>query len=62
VVGSVSVALPFEPGCAECARLRVAEAAARIAHDHSRVADYRVLARRHLRDLHGVRNLVGERT
>jgi hypothetical protein len=56
----VSAALPFEPGCAECTRLRAAEAAARIAHDHSRAVDYRVLARRHLRDLHGVRNLMVE--
>ncbi|GAA1895781.1 hypothetical protein GCM10009753_25870 [Streptantibioticus ferralitis] len=45
--------------CEECQRLGRAEAEARSASNHSRAADYRVLARRHLRNVHGVAVAVG---
>jgi hypothetical protein len=51
-----SVAAPgsVQADCEECQRLGRAEAEARNASDHSRAADYRILARRHLRTAHGV--------
>jgi hypothetical protein len=54
----VNTTLPLQPDCAECARLQAAEAMARRQLDHSRAADYRVLARRHLRTVHGVTTVV----
>ncbi|MEU1626527.1 hypothetical protein ABZ746_14610 [Streptomyces sp. NPDC020096] len=54
----MNTTLPLQPDCAECARLQAAEAMARRQLDHSRAADYRVLARRHLRTVHGVTTVV----
>ena len=51
--GSHPDPLPYAPDCAECARLRAAEEAARAERDQSG-DDCRVLARRHLRRAHGV--------
>lgn len=50
--------LPHVPTCAECTRLKNAELAARSDRDPSKEADYRVLARRHLRQVHGVVSVV----
>jgi hypothetical protein len=51
---SVAAPVTVPADCDECQRLGRAEAEARSASDHSRAADYRVLARRHLRNAHGV--------
>lgn len=50
--------LPYAPHCPECARLRAAEEAARAGRDQSGEVDCRVLARRHLRQAHGVATVV----
>ena len=47
-------AIPYVAGCQTCAELCDQERAAREARDPSREADARVIARRHLRDVHGV--------
>ncbi|MDF3288400.1 hypothetical protein [Streptomyces silvisoli] len=52
-------ALPYQETCEECTRLKTAERAARSDRDPSKEVDYRVLARRHLREVHGVLSIVG---
>jgi predicted nucleic acid binding AN1-type Zn finger protein len=54
----ITPGLPYQEGCEECTRLKCAEKTARLNHDRSREADYRVLARRHLRTVHGVVSVV----
>jgi hypothetical protein len=49
---------PDQDECAECERLKSAEAKARQNGDPSKEVDYRALARRHLRTVHGVVSVV----
>jgi hypothetical protein len=51
--------LPYEEECKECTRLQTAERAARAARNPSMEVDYRVLARRHLREVHGEVTVAG---
>ncbi|WP_269854005.1 hypothetical protein [Streptomyces sp. RPT161] len=46
--------LPYAPSCPECTRFKADEEKARYDRDPSKEVDYRVLARRHLRNVHGV--------
>lgn len=47
-------ALPYVAECESCTQLQLVEQDARADMNPSREADYRVLARRHLRIVHGV--------
>ena len=51
-------AIPYVADCRTCAELRTQERAAREARNPSREADARVMARRHLRDAHGINAVV----
>ena len=51
-------AIPYLADCRACAELAARERAARQARDPSREADARVIARRHLRDAHGINAVV----
>jgi hypothetical protein len=50
--------LPYVAGCTACARLKAAEEASRADRDPSGEVDARVLARRHLREVHGIVSVV----
>jgi hypothetical protein len=54
-------ALPYRSDCTDCIRLRSGEQNARAEHDPSKATDYRVLARRHLWEAHGVKEMVAGR-
>jgi hypothetical protein len=57
----MSMPLPYQPDCADCIRLRASEQSARTEHDPSKATDYRVLARRHLHEEHGIPGMVAGR-
>jgi hypothetical protein len=57
----MSKPLPYRPDCSDCRQLCAAESAARAEHDPSKATDYRVLARRHLWEEHGVPGMVAGR-
>jgi hypothetical protein len=57
----MSKPLPYQPDCADCQQLRAGASAAKAEHDPSKATDYRVLARRHLWEAHGVRGMVAGR-
>ena len=57
----MSKPLPYQPDCADCQQLRAGASAAKAEHDPSKATDYRVLARRHLYEEHGVPGVVAGR-